>query len=389
LLILIPVDETDLRAVVIPQAGAPHNHPTFLPTKVPFAAAKTYLECIADVGPIGATTLGVDKSSSTRARLGGKIPQEIHPALINTRARRKMLLASQVATFPEGTGLTAVWKEYEDEKTREIGDRYIHEVSTQGDMHIIITVNPDLAGMATEATWIMVDITFAVVHGKTNEWKLLIWLHGLEKRVVIGRVWSNRATREAFLRVWSGVFDAIRAITGLTLNFKVFSKNSPLLGAIGDSEGAQAQALADFIILHGLNTSTVNGIPTNDVNSSACVQFSFTYLMPINSGVYALEKYVEDVVFQILLGFPYLETAAEIEQFKTFYANSANPKVKAWWAHKISYPWLLPSLNRSLTGMPNHHWDLTPGDTNPMEGSHAQDNQVSSTNRSILEAILL
>ncbi|KAJ7939863.1 hypothetical protein B0H13DRAFT_1586797 [Mycena leptocephala] len=144
-------------------------------------------------------------------------------------------------------------------------------------MHVIITVNPDLAGMATEAMWIMVPATFAVVHGKTNEWKLLIWLHGLEKHVV----------------------------------------------------------------------------------------------------------------FQILLGFPYLETAAEIEQFKTFCANSTNPKVKAWWAHKISYPWLLPSLNRSLTGMPNRHWDLTPGDTNPMEGSHAQDNQVSGTNRSILGPILL
>ncbi|KAJ7646397.1 hypothetical protein DFH06DRAFT_1135990 [Mycena polygramma] len=26
--------------------------------------------------------------------------------------------------------------------------------------------------------------------------------------------------------------------------------------------------------------------------------------------------------------------------------------------------------------MPKHHWDLTPGDTNPMEGSHAQDNKA-------------
>jgi seryl-tRNA synthetase len=30
-----------------------------------------------------------------------------------------------------------------------------------------------------------------------------------------------------------------------------------------------------------------------------------------------------------------------------------------------------------------------PGDTNPIEGSHAQDNQVNHTNRSLLEAILL
>jgi ribosomal silencing factor RsfS len=68
---------------------------------------------------------------------------------------------------------STIYLEYEDEKTRHIGDHYIHEVSTQGDMHVIITVNPDLAGMATEATWIMVDTTFAVVHGMTNEWKLI------------------------------------------------------------------------------------------------------------------------------------------------------------------------------------------------------------------------
>jgi hypothetical protein len=84
--------------------------------------------------------------------------------------------------------------------------------------------------------------------------------------VVIGRVWSNRATRDAFFRVWSGIFDAIHTITGFTMNFKVFSKNCSLLGAIGDSEGAQAQGLGDFIILRRLNTPTVNGSSTVDVD---------------------------------------------------------------------------------------------------------------------------
>ncbi|KAJ6601965.1 hypothetical protein DFH09DRAFT_1069510 [Mycena vulgaris] len=35
------------------------------------------------------------------------------------------------------------------------------------------------------------------------------------------------------------------------------------------------------------------------------------------------------------------------------------------------------------------HWDLTPGDTNPIEGSHVLDNQVNATNRTLREAILL
>ncbi|KAJ7938659.1 hypothetical protein B0H13DRAFT_1851248 [Mycena leptocephala] len=57
----------------------------------------------------------------------------------------------------------------------------------------------------------------------------------------------------------------------------------------------------------------------------------------------------------------YLETLEEIATYCTFCENSTNAKVKSGWAHKISYPWLLPSLNRCLTLMPKLHWDLTPG----------------------------
>ncbi|KAJ7807056.1 hypothetical protein B0H14DRAFT_2874161 [Mycena olivaceomarginata] len=38
--------------------------------------------------------------------------------------------------------------------------------------------------------------------------------------------------------------------------------------------------------------------------------------------------------------------------------------------------------------MSNKFWNLTPRDTNPIEGSHAQDNQVNKANRTLLEAIL-
>ncbi|KAJ7878497.1 hypothetical protein B0H14DRAFT_3777089 [Mycena olivaceomarginata] len=186
--------------------------------------------------------------------------------------------------------------------------------------------------------------------------KLLIWLHGNDKRVVIGRVWSNRVTRDAFFRVWSGIFDAIHTITGFTMNFKVFSKNCSLLGAIGDSEGAQAQGLGDFITLRRLNTPTANGSSTVDVDGILKVSWK-TCLVHFKRGVFALETHVEAFVFQILLGFPYLEMEAEFDDFKAFCTNSTNAKIK--------------------------------GDTNPIEESHAQDNQVNHTNHSLLEAILL
>ncbi|KAJ7875179.1 hypothetical protein B0H14DRAFT_3549905 [Mycena olivaceomarginata] len=172
----------------------------------------------------------------------------------------------------------------------------------QSDMDIIITVNPDLAEQVHDASWIMVDTTFPVVHGTMNEWKLLIWLNGLDKSTVIGRVWSNRATREAFVIVWNGIFEAIKLITGKSRNFKVFSKSSSLLGAIGDSEGAQAQGLGDVIILRQMNTYEVNGMPTITVDGILPVIWK-TCLVHFKRGVFKLEAYVEEYIFHSLLGF--------------------------------------------------------------------------------------
>ncbi|KAJ7234082.1 hypothetical protein C8J57DRAFT_1249459 [Mycena rebaudengoi] len=90
-----------------------------------------------------------------------------------------------------------------------------------------------------------------------------------------------------------------------------------------------------------------------------------------------------------LLLFPYLDTDEEIAEYSTFCNTPTSSKLKAWWAHKLSYPWLLPSLNRHLSNTDKDFFALTPWDSNPIEGSHAQDNQVNGTNRTLMEAIVL
>ncbi|KAJ7491609.1 hypothetical protein B0H11DRAFT_1911874 [Mycena galericulata] len=273
LLILIPADANDLRAVVIPKLQAQHRF------------------------------------------WKGNFPKKF------TRACREMVQSVRETRFPEGTGMNAVLRKFEKDKSREIGDRYIHAVTMQADMDIIITLNPELAELVHDASWIMVDTTFAVVHGTTNEWKLLIWLNGIDKRelyipvgllveseftcqgTVIGRVWSNRATRDAFVIVWNGIFEAIKSITGLSLNFKVFSKKFSLLGVIGDSEGAQAQGLGDVIILRQMNTPEVNGFPTVTVDAillviwkTCLVHFKRTLLCYLLDELMAYEEGFSDIM---------------------------------------------------------------------------------------------
>ncbi|KAJ7216752.1 hypothetical protein C8J57DRAFT_1536439 [Mycena rebaudengoi] len=143
--ILIPVDENDLRAVVIPKAGVSHNHPAFVRTKTPFHVAQKYKKAAETTGKIGQTTLHIDTGTSIRF-------YEIHPSMVNNRKRREIVQRVQAASFPDGTGIKAVLREFEKDKSRNIGDRYIHSVIMQADMDIIITVNPDLAELVHDAS---------------------------------------------------------------------------------------------------------------------------------------------------------------------------------------------------------------------------------------------
>ncbi|KAJ7148363.1 hypothetical protein C8R46DRAFT_1044904 [Mycena filopes] len=392
--LLIPIDANDLRIVIIPREGIAHTHPSFPRTKIPSAVKQKYQQCIDASGPVGTSTLRVDKSSSTSGILNGKLPQELHPGMINSRKRRDMVKLKRETLFPEGTGVTdhrlpsqLFITSLPRTNNWEFRTDTFTLLPSRGDTtHVIITIDPYLASLTLEAMWIMVDTTFAVVHGKMNEWKLVIWLSSIAKRIVIGRVWSNRATRAAFVLVWDGIFTAIETITGKKLNFQVFnSRNSKLLGVIGDSEGAQAQGLGDVIILRQMNTSAGQGL---DVDSLLMLIWK-TCIVHFNRGVLALKAHISENDLAYLMGLPYLVSDEEVQNYYTFCAESQTTQVQNWWAHKLSYPWLLPSLNRQLSHINNRHWDLTPSDTNPIEGSHAQDNQLSHTGRSLLEAILL
>ncbi|KAF8240009.1 hypothetical protein L208DRAFT_1127011, partial [Tricholoma matsutake] len=58
-----------------------------------------------------------------------------------------------------------------------------------------------------------------------------------------------------------------------------------------------------------------------------------------------------------------------------------------WYAHKVSYPWLLPGFNKTLSRMPNDCWDTTPHHTNLVETAHAGTNRQTQINLLPIEAI--
>ncbi|KAJ7171602.1 hypothetical protein C8R43DRAFT_944208 [Mycena crocata] len=314
--ILVPIDEHDLHAVIISAAGIPHTHPSFPHTKIPSAIKQKYQQCIDATGGVGATMLQIDKSSSTLSILDGKLPQELHPGMIISWKRCDMVKETCQASFPDGTGLPVFYLEFNKEQSRDINERYIHFVTTCLDgMHIIIIINPELAVLTLDAIWIMVDTTFVVVHGKTNEWKLVIWLNYIDKHQY------SVCLSHCSQRNWY-------------------------------SEGAKAQGLADVIICRGMNPLTVGEVVTT------CIVHFNRILMRSARGVFGLKVYISESDLEYLLGFPYLCSDEEIQAYYTFCVDSTIAKVQ----------------NKSNNSVP---------------GSHAQDNQVNSTRRPLLEAIIL
>ncbi|KAF5347847.1 hypothetical protein D9758_013844 [Tetrapyrgos nigripes] len=94
-------------------------------------------------------------------------------------------------------------------------------------------------------------------------------------------------------------------------------------------------------------------------------------------GVQNLKTYISEEDFKYLKSFPDLDSDLKIAQYASYCDAHPHEKVQAWWRHKESYPWLLSSLNRHLSLMDPSHWDIVPANTNMIEGSHAQDNQVT------------
>ncbi|KAJ7081898.1 hypothetical protein C8R43DRAFT_965548 [Mycena crocata] len=259
--ILVPIDKHDLRAVIIPAAGIPHTHPSFPRTKIPSAMKQKYQQCIDATGGVGATTLRIDKSSSTLLILDGKLLQDLHPGMIISRKHRDMVKETCQASFPDGTGLPAVYLESDKEQSRDINETSTTDIST-------------LLQHARMARTLLSQLTQSL------------------RYTVIGRVWSNGASRGAFVMT---------------------------------------------CIVH------FNRILTRSAR-----------------GVFSLKAYISESDLKYLLSFPSLCSDEKIQAYYTFCADSTIAKVQ--------------TLRR---------------DTNPIKGSHAQDNQVNSTRFPLLEAIIL
>lgn len=224
LIILVPIaptPETVQMAIVIPKIT--HNHYSWTSAAKVTASDKEFVRTAmkamgkSRITPHELRTSMSSKSitnhswadasslagATTRALFanGGSWAGEV-PALANAQRLRRLLSDEQGVNYPHGKG----WEgtsfsdtvmtinlrfsyrsgvQHEFEKNHAKDKRYIHNVVTEGDIKVAVTMHSGIAMHIHSALFIGADFTFKRVKGKEfNEWKVATMLNRYSKRML-------------------------------------------------------------------------------------------------------------------------------------------------------------------------------------------------------------
>ncbi|KAJ2913164.1 hypothetical protein MD484_g7252, partial [Candolleomyces efflorescens] len=232
--------------------------------------------------------------------------------------------------------------------------------------------------------------------GSFNEWKVTGFDDRFQRRIIYMTAYSNHEDRAAFDSLWSSLFKVTEKNTGRPLRIQEFFPDDPtsrLLAIILDGDLAQALALGDYLVQYlskYVSDERRKTLPSDPMELAKlilkfCLLHSQRNIEQLRKGSDLSE---EDA--QRLKSFPGLGTDDEIADWHRFCQDlqKTNTKVKDWYQQKLNNPFLLTCINQYLSPMSKENWDLTPRDTNLVEGAHAMRNMETSTHLPLLRAIL-
>lgn len=147
-------------------------------------------------------------ATSSKLILGGKTPSEAFPAFDNRRVTNRLVKAEKDKESPHGLNINGMFVMHKDDRsmlmfpmligvydlyikekeTLRLEDRYIHcfrPIATDEGGTIILTFNHYLIQLVHQVLYIEVDTTFKRVHGEFNEWEIVTWLKGENRRKFI------------------------------------------------------------------------------------------------------------------------------------------------------------------------------------------------------------
>ncbi|KAF6745682.1 hypothetical protein DFP72DRAFT_973986 [Ephemerocybe angulata] len=394
LVVFIPLDPEIKRVIVVPQKA--HNHPAHPRGGKPSTANKTLLGKVIDaVGPFGLSTRKLLNAPSTLALCDGKPLAVVAPAYGNVRAVRTAIKAKKKEAFPAGLDWNATVLEMEREKEKAPDEVYIHSAVLIGGERVVMTGLRALLERIHYTLSLSCDISFKRTAGEFNEWKVTGFDIIYEMRITYGTGYCNHATDETFRILWAQFFHMVETVTKRGfLKLHAFFPEDPdarLHAILLDAEIAQVNglkmALSHYVATRVPASSTVD-LPDEDIELvMLTVKFCYIHFVRNIEKIAGLER---DQIAR-LKSFSGLSTDEDVQEWHEFCKRlSQNSKaMKGWYEHKIAHPYLLTCVNKHLSLMAGTSWDITPKDTNLVEGAHAGRNADTGTNLALLEGIFL
>ncbi|KAG9041133.1 hypothetical protein FS837_012691 [Tulasnella sp. UAMH 9824] len=347
----------------------PHSHPNHPPTKVSFEAKDVLSTAIQAHGARGITAGKLLHASTTKQ---GKSLGESHPALLKTERIRNATVKARRKENPHGEDWMALWHQADLDSKVPKQERYIWKAMQEEDIKLCVTMEPYLAKTFVLETYAVMDFTFKRTHGELNEWEVVLWHPRHNMRISAGRLWCNKATRQAFKLLWKNLFWVIWAITGVHVRYKAIRRNGNLIGNLLDAEAAQAQGLGD-VLAEQLSDFLM------ELSSRLCCTH-------YNRDVAKISCSPEDQ--RRFLDFSRLTDPERIREFFDWLQSNENEGIRRWYINKKSYPWYWGGYNGVVSYMPGHLWDLLPNHTNLSETAHKWTNQFTGVGLTPLNAVL-
>ncbi|KAJ7231977.1 hypothetical protein C8J57DRAFT_1729999 [Mycena rebaudengoi] len=206
-----------------------------------------------------------------------------------------------------------------------------------------------------------------------------------QQRLTFGSLYCDTQTKEAFAQLFTELFDTIFQVTGERLKLAPFYPDAMCRVIIMDGEVPQAQGYAQFLATY--NDPSISGISTCDPNELLSKNLK-TCNPHFERHIDDLPKHIPIPVIARLKSIMGLETQIEMDAWHKFVAAQEVIEIQRWYAQKLAHPWILPCVNKFLSGISSDDWDLTPNHSNYMETAHAGRNAETGIQMQPLEAVL-
>ncbi|KAJ8489244.1 hypothetical protein ONZ45_g13660 [Pleurotus djamor] len=368
IMIISPVDRSDLRALVVLEH--PHNHPMPAHLKPTIEAKKIYGDAARKVGVLGLSMVKLDTVAVAQGII--QPPSRIDPALANPRQRRTIIRTIKKEEYPEGTGLEGVFHIHlEEQKKLPPSEQYIHQVFTSlGDAgNVVVTMNPFLASLFHEVKTTLHDNTYKRIG------------------VCIARIYMTRETRLAFQTVWTSLWDTVELVTGKPVKFK-FMHGEGIRTILVDGSKPQMNGAGDDLVQRNRSIPEKKRLVHED-DPQAIVQHIFRVcLVHLDRDLDKLVNHISHEDNKRIRQITHLKTKAEIDELMVWCEKHSNKHIRDWAVDKKAAPWFVPTINMHHSKIEREDWILSPADTNMNEGSHPATNQRTGIALSLLEAIL-